>query len=153
MDEAERTPETEVIRVATGLLLPIWSALPSEHLTVNRIVDADGNSWLGRFVFDGDVVKLLSRLGLGQADDLPADAIAAAVLAGQPVDLVRPFPVTARRARVNGAHRIELVGCPAPQLPWLKSIGCFTEIIQYRTRVFVPTAAAEPVFARLLKSA
>ena len=153
VNEAERTPETEVIRIATGLLLPIWSALPSEHLTVNRIVDADGNSWLGRLVFDGDVVKLVSRLGLEAADDLPADAIAAAVLAGQPVDLVRPFPVTARRARVNGAHRIELVGCPAPQLPWLKSIGCFTEIIQYRTRVFVPTAAAEPVFARLLKAA
>ena len=49
--------EVETIRLATGLLLPIWSALPSDHLAVNRIVDGQGNSWLGRLVFDQHVVQ------------------------------------------------------------------------------------------------
>jgi hypothetical protein len=153
VEEAERTPETEVIRIATGLLLPIWSALPSDHLTVNRIVDAEGNSWLGRLVFDGDVVKLLSSLGLEQADAMPPSAIAAAVLGGQSVELARPFAMTVRRSRVNGNPRIELVGYPAPQLPWLKSIGCFSEIIAYRTRVFLPVDGAQNVLEQLLKAA
>ncbi|MDG5685285.1 hypothetical protein, partial [Acinetobacter baumannii] len=42
--EALVTPEIETVRLATGLLLPIWSALPSDHMAVNRIVDEQGNS-------------------------------------------------------------------------------------------------------------
>jgi hypothetical protein len=42
------------------------------------------------------------------------------------------------------------VGCPHDRLPWLKSIGCFTEVIQYRTRMFVPMATAEAVLGQLL---
>jgi hypothetical protein len=36
---------TETVYLATGLLLPIWGALPKEDLTVNRIVDK-----IGRFL-------------------------------------------------------------------------------------------------------
>jgi hypothetical protein len=35
---------TETVFLATGLLLPIWGALPKEDLTVNRIVDKSGAS-------------------------------------------------------------------------------------------------------------
>ena len=56
--------DTETIRLATGLLLPIWSALPSDHLVVNRIADQSGQSWLGRIVFDDHVVQLYTKLGL-----------------------------------------------------------------------------------------
>jgi hypothetical protein len=38
---AGQAVDGETIRLATGLLLPIWSALPSDHLAVNRIVDAE----------------------------------------------------------------------------------------------------------------
>jgi len=34
---------TETVYLATGLLLPIWGALPKEDLTVNRIVENTGN--------------------------------------------------------------------------------------------------------------
>jgi hypothetical protein len=142
--------DTETIQLATGLLLPIWSALPSDHLTVNRIADNDGHSWLGRLVFDADVVKLFTKLGIEQADNLPADKIAAAALRGEPVTLVRPFDMTLARRRVNGELRLELSGAPADRLTWLKSLGCFTEIIQYRTRVFVPRDTAEVVIAALV---
>ena len=60
--------------------------------------------------------------------------------------------MTAKRSIVNGNHRLEIVGAPADQLPWLKSLGCFTEIIQYRTRLFVPVPQAEAVLAKLLQT-
>ncbi len=153
VNEAAGQLDTETIRLATGLLLPIWSALPSDHLAVNRIVDAQGNSWLGRLVFDQHVVQLYTKLGIAKTDDLPVDAIARSVLSGRSVDVVRPFPMTLRRSIVNGNPRVEIIDAPASQLHWLKSLGCFTEIIAYRTRVFVPANDAETVLARVLKTA
>ena len=145
--------EIETIRLATGLLLPIWSALPSDHLAVNRIVDAQGNSWLGRLVFGQHVAQLYTKLGIAKSEDLPVDAIAHSVMSGRSVDVTRPFEMTIRRAFVNGTQRIEIERAPAQQLGYLKSLGCFTEIIAYRTRVFVPVSEATAILERLLKVA
>jgi len=148
---ADETRDVETIQLATGLLLPIWSALPSDHLTVNRIADGEGRSWLGRLVFDADVVKLFTKLGIEQADNMPPSKIAAAVLRGEAVTLRRPFDLTLARRRVNAEMRIELAGAPANQLAWLKSLGCFTEVIAYRTRVFLPGDQAETIIAALAR--
>ena len=40
--------------------------------------------------------------------------------------------------RVGAGNRIEVEDTPVPLLDSLKAAGCFTEIIQWRTRVFVP---------------
>ena len=149
--EAANTVDTETIRLATGLLLPIWSSLPSDHLAVNRIVDGEGNSWLGRLVFDEHVVSLFTKLGIDQADAMEVGDIAKSVLSGRSVDLTRPFPLTFKRAIVNGRPRLEIGGAPYDQLDWLKSLGCFTEIIQYRTRVFVPTDTASEILEKILR--
>jgi hypothetical protein len=53
---------------------------------------------------------------------------------------------------VAGEQRYEIVGAPVEQLPWLKSIGCFTEIIAFRTRVFIPTKAAPSVIGALFRA-
>ncbi|KEQ53769.1 strawberry notch-like NTP hydrolase domain-containing protein [Sphingobium chlorophenolicum] len=151
--DAASKVDTETIRLATGLLLPIWSALPSDHLVVNRIADKDGNSWLGRLVFDDHVVQLFTKLGLDRADTLPPTDLVKSALAGRSVDLTRPFHMTIKRALVNGSPRIELVGAPPAQLVWLKSIGCFTEVIQYRTRVFVPVPTAAEIVGRIVTGA
>ncbi|PZO86835.1 MAG: methylase [Sphingomonas sanxanigenens] len=150
VEAARQTVDSETIRLATGLLLPIWSALPSDHMAVNRIVDGEGHSWLGRLVFDDHVPQLFTKLGIDRSEALPADAVAKAVTSGRSVDVSHPFPLTIKRSVVNGSQRIELVGCPHDRLPWLKSIGCFTEVIQYRTRMFVPMATAEAVLGQLL---
>ncbi|QOT74559.1 strawberry notch family protein (plasmid) [Sphingobium fuliginis] len=149
-DEAAQTLERETIRIATGLLLPIWSALPSDHLIVNRIATADGRSWLGRMVYDEHVAHLYTKLGVDRADNLPVDQIAKSVLSGRSVELVRPFAMTVKRAIVNGKSRIELVGVPAAQLSWLKSLGAFTEIIAFRTRAFLPVSEAEAIIGKIL---
>ncbi|MGF7205224.1 hypothetical protein GGQ82_004314 [Sphingobium olei] len=150
VDAARQTVDSETIRLATGLLLPIWSALPSDHMAVNRIVDGEGGSWLGRLVFDDHVPQLFTKLGIDRSETLPPDAVVRAVTAGRSIDVSHPFPLTIKRSVVNGSPRIELVGCPHDRLVWLKSIGCFTEVIQYRTRIFVPMASAETLLARIL---
>jgi len=50
---------------------------------------------------------------------------------------------------VNGARRIEIVGAEAARIPELKALGCFTEIIAYKTRVFVPIDGAEGIVTRI----
>jgi len=150
VEAVRATVDRETFRMATGLLLPIWSALPSDYLVVNRIVDREGRSWLGRIVFDDHVAKLSSTFGVDRSESLPADAVAKAVTAGRSVDLTYPFPFTIRRSLVNGSQRVELVGCPHDRLGWLKSCGCFTEVIGYRTRIFVPMASAEEILGRIL---
>jgi hypothetical protein len=151
-EEARHKVDTETVRLATGLLLPIWSALPSDHLVVNRIVDGEGRSWLGRMVFPRDVPALFGKLGLDETQILTPDEVAEAALQGGSITLKRPFACEVKRARVNGKPRIEIVGAPAAQLPWLKSIGCFSEIISYRTRVFCPTERASEILTRLMAS-
>ena len=150
VETARQTVDSETIRLATGLLLPIWSALPSDHMAVNRIVDGEGRSWLGRLVFDDHVPQLFTKLGIDRSETLPPDAVVKAVTAGRSIDVSHPFPLTIKRSVVNGSLRIELVGCPYDRLAWLKSIGCFTEVIQYRTRMFVPMASAETLLTQIL---
>ena len=61
--------------------------------------------------------------------------------------------MTIRRSFVNSAQRIEIERAPAQQLAYLKALGCFTEIIAYRTRVFVPVGEASTILEKLLKAA
>ena len=113
---------------------------------------ACGNSWLGRLVFEQHVVNLYTKLGIAKSEDMPADAIVRSVLSGRSVDVTRPFPMTIRRALVNGNQRIEIINAPAGQLAWFKSLGCFTEIVAYKTRLFCPVGeAAEAVLASILR--
>ena len=57
--------------------------------------------------------------------------------------------LTLKRSLVGGAQRLELTGWSAARLDWYKAAGCYTEIIRYQTRLFVPTEGAAPVLARL----
>jgi hypothetical protein len=50
---------------------------------------------------------------------------------------------------VNGRQRLELTGWSAPRLDWYKAQGCFTEIIRYKTRLFVPVDGAIRVLDHL----
>src|SRR3546814_13244149 len=90
--------DTETLRLATGLLLPIWSALPSDHLAVNRTVAGAGRSWLGRLVFDDHVLRLFSALGIDRKETLPASAHAKADAAVRSIDVTHPFPPTNNRS-------------------------------------------------------
>ena len=138
---------TETVYLATGLLLPIWGALPKEDLTVNRIVDKSGASWLGRHVHDLYVDATLEKLGVARKAQTGPAKIAAAILGGGTWKAPHPLNFTIRTARVNGSRRIEIVDAEAARIPELKAKGCFTEIIAYKTRVFVPLDRAEAIIS------
>ncbi len=55
-----------------------------------------------------------------------------------------------RRAKVMDRYRLEVVGA-APQRAVFTALGCFTEIIAYTPRVFVPVENAEVLAAVLAK--
>lgn len=149
--EAETTLRRETLHLATGLLLPVWDKLPDDHVQVIRIAATDGRSLLGREIPIGALGELGSRLGLELGIALPPDELAATVLrTGRPLPLTGPEPLTLRRSLVNGSQRLELAGFSAARLPWYKANGCFTEIIRYQTRLFVPTNRAGDVLARLV---
>lgn len=141
---------TETVYLATGLLLPIWGALPKEDLTVNRIVDKSGASWLGRHVHDLYVDATLEKLGVAREAQTDPAKIAAAILGGGIWKAPHPLNFAIRTSWVNGSRRIEIVDVEAARIPELKAKGCFTEIISYKTRVFVPMDGAEAILAAII---
>ncbi len=141
---------SETVYLATGLLLPVWGALPKESMTVVRIVDAAGTSWLGRQIHDLYVEDTLEKLGVERSAQVNMSAVIDAIMSGATYTAPHPKNFTVRTNRVNGARRIEVAGAPAAAIPALKALGCFTEIIAYRTRVFVPSQSARDVLIAIL---
>jgi hypothetical protein len=148
--EAESAPRRETLHLATGLLLPVWDKLPDDHVQVIRIAADDGRSLLGREIPAASLPDLGSKLGLEVSLDLPPDALAATVLrTGKPLPFRGVEALVLKRSLVNSAQRLEITGFSAPRLPWYKAQGCFTEIIRYQTRLFVPLERAAEVLGRL----
>ena len=69
---------------------------------------------------------------------------------GKPFELRGRETLTVKRSLVNGSRRLELTGWSAARLDWYKAQGCFTEIIRYQTRLFVPTDRAAEILERLV---
>ncbi|MBW7925909.1 MAG: methylase, partial [Burkholderiaceae bacterium] len=149
-DEAASNLKRERLHLATGLLLPVWDKLPSDHVRVSRICAADGRSLLGREVPVHCVPELCRALGLEGGHKLSADETVQAVLtAGRSMQLAGPEQLTLKRSLVNGSQRLELTGWSAARLDWYKTQGCFTEIIRYQTRLFVPIEGGAAVISRV----
>lgn len=150
-DEAAALPVTERLHLATGLLLPVWKRLPGDHVHVTRLVAEDGSAIIGREVADIDLAKLAETFGLSGITGPAANELGALVLeSGAPHPLSSHDALTIKRSLVGGDQRLELTGFSPDRLDWYKAKGCFTEIIRYRTRLFVPVSRASiilPVLA------
>ena len=146
--EAASSRKRERLHLAAGLLLPIWDKLPSDYVRVSRIAASDGRSLLGREVPLHAVPELCQALGLTHELNLPMHDIAASVLTtGRTMGIKGPEQLSLKRSLVNGTQRLELAGWSAARLDWYKAKGCFTEIIRYQTRLFVPTERAGAILA------
>ncbi len=152
VEEARARIDIETINMATGLLLPVWNRLPDDDLRVWRVTDAQGNSVLGRIISPSGVEKVTRSFGVDMAITLsPAEMIAGARssegVAVPGMDGARLIWV-----HVNDSRRLELRDFPAARRDWLKSIGCFTEVIQYRTRMFIPADRASSIVDQLVRT-
>jgi predicted RNA methylase len=148
--QGEATLRRETLHLASGLLLPIWDKLPDQIVQVIRIVADDGRTLLGREVPTACLGDLAAKLGLDIDLAVPPDELAAMVLStGKPMPLRCAEELVLKRSLVNSSQRLELTGFTASRLAWYKAQGCFTEIIRYQTRLFVPLGSAAEVLARL----
>jgi hypothetical protein len=148
--EAAKEPVREKVHLATGLLLPVWKRLPGDHVRVTRIVSADGTSIIGREVVAADIAKVSQTFGLGNpALPTPGELAALVLSSGTAQNLQSHDPLIVKRSLVGGEQRIELTGFAPDRLDWYKAKGCFTEIIRYRTRLFVPVADGRAILEAL----
>jgi predicted RNA methylase len=142
---------TRELVLVSGLLLPIWSSLPDKGAAVRRLKGPDGRRWLGRLLDPGQVPALKVALGLSDVASAygDPDRVCAIVLdEGSAIGLAGGLWL--RRARVMDRYRVEVVGA-ASQRSAFQALGCFTEIINYTPRVFVPIDRPGVVAAVLAK--
>lgn len=141
------------VYLATGLLLPIWDKLPDDYVRVSRIAVKNGQSILGREVPPMHVPDLAAALGVDAHAHLDINGLVELVLqSGKSGPLKGPDELYIKRSLVNGSQRLEITGWPLERLDWYKAQGCFTEIIRYQTRLFIPISEAEATLRRIAAS-
>ena len=113
-------------------------------LSVVRIAATDGRSILGRVVDAGDLGALCEGMGLA-APSLDPQAMIASARSGARIPVNGHDQLTLKTSRVAGTQRLEIIGAHAARLGWYKQKGCYTEIIAWKTRLFLPDAKAEAI--------
>jgi len=146
---AERV-DVETINIATGLLLPVWNRLPDDDVRVWRITDRHGAAILGRIVSSAGFEKLATAFGVPMSITLSPREILNAAVGRDGAALPGLEPARLAHVHVNDEVRLEMRNFPPERREWLKSVGCFTEIIAYKTRLFVPAERAEAIVATIV---
>ena len=133
--------------LVAGLLLPLWDRLPDRSMRVRRLVTDAGEALIGRVFGAAEAAGLRDAFGLAGGLALtPAEMHEALTTKGTAFTLGNGWRLARRRAM--GELRIELEGPADGDLAAVKRMGCTTEIVSWRTRVFVP---GEAVLARLIE--
>ncbi len=152
--ELEGIPEFSVstFHLVTGLLLPIWDRLPQENMKVNRLEASDGSRLLGRIVGAAELEKLMIDVGAKSVGDFTPAKIAASVMNDGAV-FALATGLQLRRSRVMYENRLEIANYAPDQVEPLKAMGCFSEIIAHRLRLFAAARgeaypAIAPIVAR-----
>ena len=133
--------------LVAGLLLPLWDRLPDRSMRVRRLVTDAGEALIGRVFGAAEAAGLRDAFGLAGGLALtPSEMHEALTTKGTAFTLANGWRLARRRAM--GELRIELEGPADGDLAAVKRMGCTTEIVAWRTRVFVP---GETVLARLIE--
>lgn len=122
------------LHIVAGLLLPIWKQLPQDETRVYRLQTDDGQRIIGRRVSPTWVATTLAA----DAPKLSAAQVHALVLEGKTVVRLAEG-MELHRSRVMGVNRIELSGFTEAVKDRLKADGFFSEIINWKLRLFCPT--------------
>ena len=136
-EEADSLPKTTTTKLylLTGLLLPIWKTIPTSNERIYRVTPEGCASLIGRTLSEEGAADLRARFMTG-TPETPGEMLTAALGTTAPVDLGRGLTLT--RRRVAGDVRLEINGADKGSIEGLKAFGCFTEIIAFQLRVFVP---------------
>ena len=123
--------------LVTGLLLPIWDRLPTDNMRVYRLATDEGEAMIGRVLGPAEVESFHAALGLAGGPCLTPDELCGEILGrGASFPLANGWRLA--RRRLAGADRIEIEGPADRDIEALKHIGCVSEIVAWRARVFAP---------------
>jgi hypothetical protein len=141
--------DLERIYLICGLLLPVWKQLPDSNPKVFRLQTNDGRILLGRAIDPHQIEKVFSNFGLKDLIKLNAEDIFRLVWEDRHVKSVGQWEL--QRNYYKGVDRLEVLAVyGSDKIEWLKALGCFTEIIQHRTKVFIPVDNAIEIIDLLL---
>jgi predicted RNA methylase len=129
---------TSRIFIVSGLLLPVWEAMLRTDPKVYRVDLDNGERLIGRKVTAQQIDAVAKAIGFSMdVAKTPEEIFNAVLHDDQNVTLGGGF--TLRRSFIQNARRIEVTGNIGNVIDRLKATGCFTEMIQWKTRAFVPT--------------
>jgi hypothetical protein len=132
---------TDYLHLVTGILLPIWKILPQQNSRVFRLQTSDGQKILGRVVNAHDIQTVREQLGLRNQVLSPEELVK--LVLNERYTQQLPGGVTLRRSFIAGEPRIELVNAIS-LAERLLAVGCFTEIINWQKRLFIPVSDKAP---------
>ncbi|MEH2151732.1 strawberry notch-like NTP hydrolase domain-containing protein [Nostoc sp.] len=132
---------TDYLHLVTGILLPIWKILPQQNSRVFRLQTSDGQKILGRVVNAHDIQTVREQLGLRNQVLSPEELVK--LVLNERYTQQLPGGITLRRSFVANEARIELVNAIS-LAERLVAVGCFTEIINWQKRVFIPVSDKAP---------
>lgn len=137
--EVAAVPEfsTSTMHIVSGLLLPIWRLLPQDFCRVRRLQTDDGERIVGRIIAPDRLAGLCRNFGIDQRQVLCTDQAWASLVDGSSI-IGLAGDMTLRRVRVMNEYRVELAGFTDGMRDWLRSIGLFSEMINWKLRFFVP---------------
>ncbi len=151
--EVAAVPEfsTSTMHIVSGLLLPIWKLLPQDFCRVWRLQTDDGERIVGRVIAPDRLAGLCRNFGIDQTQVLSAAQAWASLVDGSSV-VGLAGDMTLRRVRVMNEYRVELTGFTDGMRDWLRSIGLFSEMINWKLRFFVPvTDEGAEIASRLIE--
>jgi phospholipid N-methyltransferase len=132
---------TDYLHLVTGILLPIWKILPQQNSRVFRLQTSDGQKILGRVVNAHDIQTVREQLGLRNQVLSPEELVK--LVLNERYTQQLPGGVTLRRSYIAAEPRIELVNAIS-LAERLLAAGCFTEIINWQKRIFIPVSDKAP---------
>lgn len=148
--EATKNLLVETITLATGLLLSIWHKLPEDDVRVWRIDDGAGGSILGRIIHPAAVERIQREFGLDGATALGPDEIIDGARSVGGVSIPGLGPAKLARVHVNDSARLEIRDYRPEDRTWLKACGAFSEVVAFKTRIFLPPDRAGDILARIM---
>jgi hypothetical protein len=106
---------------------------------VYRLQTDGGERLLGRVVYPETIEGILKNFGVNSTPATPKEIFEAVVHRQQTMPLSCGWQL--KFVTVKGNQRLEVVGTLGKaEFAWLESVGCFTEIIDWRMRAFVPVS-------------
>lgn len=148
--EAAEIPKyrTETFYLIVGLLLPIWNRLPTSNVRVYCLQTDDGERVLGRVVQSEELTSVYGSFGIDVDVQLSPSEIVQAVMVHR--QTIRSKRWEFRRSYVMGETRLEMCGqTSSGDISILRTMGCFTERINWQMRVFIPLQNAVEVLAKI----